>query len=110
MLRPIPRSVLSSSVVVREPIEGDYGGAYGEPKTISNVRFIPSSRIVRGDIVLSDGVKGVLFIDAVNSAGAFDIPVGSLLSIDGAEDASAGKVDRFEGFAGVVHHWEIEVI
>ena len=110
MLTPIPKSVMPSSVAVRVPVEGDYGGEYGEPQTITGVRFESAASLVRSDHVLSDGAKGLLFIDAVNSLGAFEVPVGSLLSIDGQEYAAAGKVDRYECFNGTVHHWEIEVV
>lgn len=110
MLTPIPVSVMPSNVAVRVPVDSTYGGEYAEAQTIEHVRFEKASALVRGAYVLTDGAKGLLFVDAVNSKGAFEIPTGSLLSIDGAEEATAGNVDTFEGFNGKVHHWEIEVM
>lgn len=110
MLTPIPVSLLPSSVTVCIPSDGDYGGEYEEPRTIDHVRFERAESLIRGGYVLTDGAKGLLFIDAVSSVNPFEIPVGSLLSIDGDEYASAGRVTPYEGFNGVVHHWEIEVV
>ena len=110
MLAPIPVSVMPSVLSVRVPVDGVYGGEYAEAQTIENVRFEKAEALVRGGYVLTDGAKGLLFVDAVNSKGAFEIPTGSLLSIDGAEEATAGNVATFEGFNGEVHHWEIEVM
>lgn len=110
MLTPIPLSVMPSTVLVKTPKESDFGGDFNEPVEIKHVRFDDAAALVRNAYVLSDGAKGLLFIDAVNSRGAFDIPVGSLVSIDGDEYCMAGKVSPYKGFDGVIHHWEIEVV
>ena len=75
MIPPIPISVRTSSVQVRKPVESDYGGEYGEPETIENVRFEGVSAMVRDEYRLVDGAKGLLWVDAT-SKGAFAIPEG----------------------------------
>ena len=84
MIPPIPISVRTSSVQVRKPVESDFGGEYGEPETIENVRFEGVSAMVRDEYRLVDGAKGLLWVDAT-SKGAFAIPEGSLVSVDGGE-------------------------
>lgn len=110
MLAPIPASLLTSTVAVKTPKESDFGGEFNEPATIERVRFDETSDLVRNGYVMSDGAKGLLFIDAACSLGAFEIPVGSLVSIDGQDYCMAGKVSPYCGFGGFVHHWEVEVV
>ncbi len=109
-MRQIPLSLLPSTVAVRKPIDGEYGGEYEQtPTTIENVRYDGSISTYGGhNYLYDDGTKGVLFIDRVNSRGAFDIPAGSLLSIDRGDWVTAHKVHALK-FSGAVHHWEIEV-
>lgn len=110
ILSPIPLSLLGSSCTVRVPADGKYGGEHADPVEVSHVRFVPRSEMERSGYVFADGAtKGLLFIDAQNSEGAFEVPVGSLISIDGAPEASAANVVALPGFWGEVHHWEIEV-
>lgn len=108
-LMPIPRALLGSTAQVRVPAEGKYGGTYGDPQTIAGVRFVPAADMVRSGYVLTDGAKGMLFIDARSSDGAFELPVGALVSIDGAEELSVAKCSAFAGFGNQVHHWELEL-
>ena len=49
MIPPIPISVRTSSIRVRKPVESDFGGEYGEPETIENVRFEGVSAMVRDE-------------------------------------------------------------
>ncbi|ANE22415.1 hypothetical protein AAY81_03955 [Denitrobacterium detoxificans] len=109
MAMAIPIWLLPSEVAVRRPVDGDFSGEYEEqPTTISNVRFDRAEALARRDWVLEEGAQGVLYVDAVNSGGAFEIPAGSLLSIDGGEWATASKVTPYRIEADV-HHWEVEV-
>lgn len=108
MILPIPISVRTSSVQVRKPVESDYGGEYGEPETIENVRFEGVSAMVRDEYRLVDGAKGLLWVDAT-SKGAFAIPEGSLVSVDGGEWLTAASVAPFKGFGTRIHHWEIQL-
>lgn len=109
VMLPIPLSLLPSSMAVRVPVDSDYGGEYAEPVEVAHVRFDSSAVLSRRGYVLSDGSKGLVYADAVNSMGAFDMPVGSLVSIDGADEMSVKRVTPCKGFFGVMHHWEIEV-
>lgn len=106
---PIPGSLRGSTVAVRVPVDSEFGGEYAEPVEIEGVRFQPAETMPRSAYVLSDGAKGLLWVDAT-SGGAFEVPAGSLLSIDGGAWASAGKVTRCVAFGNDVHHWEIEVM
>lgn len=106
---PIPKALLGSSCAVRVPIDGEYGGEYSEPRAIENVRYCPRAELERTGYVFSDGSKGMLFIDRENSAGGFELPVGALVSIDGASEVAVIKCEPQIAFGPVVHHWEVEV-
>lgn len=100
--------MLGNTCTVRVPAPSDYGGEFEEPVTIRNVRFQRRDPFHPNELSLGEGSKGLLFIDAVNSAGAFEIPSGSLVTIDG-EEMIAGDVATFIGFGDQIHHWEIEL-
>lgn len=108
MLRAIPKSLLPDTAEVQEPAGGDYGGEYSEPYYLVHVRFDANIPLLRTSYVLEDGSEGIIFVDAVNTEGAKEVPVGSLVTIRG-EEHSVVKVHRFESFNGAVHHWELEV-
>lgn len=108
MIPPIPKSLLPSTMSVRIPKDSTYGGEYENPQVITHVRYDLEATISPRDYVLSDGSKGIIFVDAVNSDGAFEVPQGSLVIID-EEELSAVKVTPYESFNGRVHHWIIEV-
>lgn len=107
----------SSTMTVRVSREDDeHGGSYAAPVTISNVRFeeacerrAASGTGAQRGYLVADDVKGLIFIDAAASAGAFSIPTGSLVSVDGGEPMEVVRSNRFEDFAGRTHHWEVEV-
>ena len=109
MIRPILRTLLGSGCTVRVPVDGDYGGEYAEPKAIEHVRFCPRAALERTGYVFSDGAKGLLFIDGINSTGGFELPVGALVSIDGAPEVSVISCEPCIGFANELHHWEVQV-
>lgn len=93
---------------MRVPLE-EGGGEFAPPVPINNVRYEKAAGIRRTDYQLQDGTTGIVFIDAVNSEGSFEVPAGSLVSIDGAPEVCVNECHPREGFAGRVHHWELEV-
>ena len=105
-LTPIPQSILSESVSVRVPVEDDYGTAWDtEEQALSHVRIEKAESLLSKGYVLSDGCKAVMYIDAVNSKGLREVPVGSLVSF-GDEWLAASAVTPYE-VGGTVHHWEV---
>lgn len=103
----IPRRYMRSTASVRVPVDGKWGGEYAdEPRVIGHVRYENAAMLKRRDYVLSEGASGVLFVDAANSDGAFAIPQGSLVSIDGKPEKSADEVEELS-IDGSVHHWEV---
>ena len=111
VMSPIPLSLLPDDMSVRVPVESEYGGEIVEEDDavlIEHVRFSDSVSMARNGYVFSDGSKGLVYVDAVNSAGAFDVPVGSLVRI-GESELTVVKSVPCPGFFGVVHHWELEV-
>lgn len=103
-LRPIPRKLLRASMEVAVP---DAEGGYEEPVAVAPVRFEQTHEVV-SDTHRADAVTGKVYVDAVMSEGAFEIPAGSRVTIDGASLLVA-SVRRFEGPHDHVHHWELEV-
>jgi hypothetical protein len=99
---------LGESMAVKVPVEGEYGGNYGEPVEVKHVRYEDAATLKTSRYVLSDGTEGVIFIDAVNSVGAFHIPEGSLIDIND-DTVTVLKTKPCKGFADQVHHWELEV-
>lgn len=115
-LAPIPPELLPSEMEVREPVEDGHGGAYAEPVSISNVRFVrateyaaASSGGAQGGYVFAEGAKGTVYVDAVGSGGAYEVPERSLVSIDGGEPMEVVRAERFDHFGGACHHWELTV-
>lgn len=104
-LRPIPRCALTSEMKVRIPSDS---GGFKEPVSVSHVRYMDVRALDIGSYEIDDDSNGIVYMDAVNSEGSFDIPVGSLVSIDGSEERSVVKITREIGF-GKVHHWKLEV-
>ena len=106
--KPIPQRLLPDVITVQAPIDGDWGGEYGKPATIENVRFDSSTGTIRNVYQFEDESQGLIYVDAVTSTGAFEIPVGSKITLNG-EKLSVVKNNRYETFNGRVHHWEVEV-
>jgi len=108
VMQPIPLSLLPDDMEVRVPSESDYAGEYADPVEVWHVSFVGAEEMARKGYVFSDGAKGLVYVDAVNSVGAFKVPVGSLVRI-GDDEMSAVKTVACPGFFGAIHHWEIEV-
>lgn len=108
---PIPLCMLTSKIAVRVPEDGASGyRELADPVNIGRVRYEMVAGIRKTDYQLQDGTTGLLFVDAVNSTGAFELPAGALVRVDGAEaECCVSACHRFEGMGGRVHHWEVEL-
>lgn len=110
LLSPIPHYLLGSDCTVRVPADGEYGGEFAEPAGVAGVRLVPRAEMERSGYVFTDGEsKGLLFVDAEASEGAFRFPVGSLVSVDGGPEMAVVKNSPIPGYWGEVHHWEVEL-
>lgn len=104
---PIPKSLLTQTATVKAPIPGGYGGQYAEPVTVEHVRFEPCLSASASTYQLQAPAKGTLFIDAANSSPAFEVPAGSLVSVDGEVSEACVRECCPIQEAGRVHHWEL---
>lgn len=101
--------MLGGSVDFYEPVESAYGGEYSEEaKTVEGVYFESSTAMGAKGYQLVDGCKGVLYIDAVNSVGAFRPTVGSL-AVYGGEEMAVAEVAAYRT-PSEVHHWEVQLV
>lgn len=106
---PIPVCAMPSTLAVRVPkADAKYGGEFEEAVAIEHVRFDQEVPERKTGYQLSDGSKGVVFVDRVTSTGAFAVPVDSLVSVDGGDEMAVVNCRPRTGFAEV-HHWELEV-
>lgn len=110
-LRQIPKALMPDTIEVFVPVAGEYGGTFSEDAlVIKNVRLERKSGMNVSSYVQMNGTFGKLFIDAVNSEGAFYIPIGSKVLLNGSNEKHiVTKVECFEGFNGKVHHWEVQI-
>lgn len=79
-LRPIPLRLLADDAVVRVP-DGD--GGYAEGVAVSRVRFARAQSVVDDGHRGADAGAGKVYVDALNSGGAFEVPAGSRIDIGG---------------------------
>lgn len=105
MFRPIPRAALPDTMTVRAPLAD---GTFDEPQVVAYVRFERTQRVSDDDHRSADAGGGTVFVDAVNSVGAFEIEAGSRVAVAG-RSMYVTEVRRCEDLLGRVHHWEIEV-
>ena len=73
-LGPIPLRLLAEDAVVRVP---DGAGGYAEGVAVSHVRFARTQSVVDDEHRSADAGSGKIYVDAVNSDGAFEVPAGS---------------------------------
>lgn len=105
---PLPRRLLRSTATVRVPEEGSpYGGRYREPVTVRRVCFQGEAGLQRTDYQLQAPLKGVMYMDPRVSEGAFPIPAGSLVSIDGEVSEATVHECAPVPSAANIHHWEV---
>ena len=104
-LKPIPRRLLPDTAIVRVP---DGEGGYERGRTIVGVRFERKRSSVDEPHRSADAGSGTVYIDAVNTAGAFEVPPASRIEIRGLS-LDGAAVRACEGAAGRIHHWELSV-
>ncbi|NGM17723.1 minor capsid protein [Eggerthellaceae bacterium zg-893] len=102
---PIPLRLLASTAVVRTPAPG-FGGTYSEPREIRHVCWQPAQPARQTAHQIGAPCKGTLFIDAALSEGAFEVPAGSLVSVDGDAECCVQECAALPSPADV-HHWEV---
>ena len=102
---PIKRSLLPDSMDVYVP---DGSGGFSGPARISRVRFDEEQSASDDAHRSADAGAGTVYVDAVMSGGAFEIPAGSRVEIGGSS-YYVTKVRRRCAKWGRVHHWEVEV-
>ena len=116
-LTPLPRSVLPSVMEVRAPVaDSEYGDEWSDPVTVSHVRFQRAADLALVSVggaqpgyVFRDGSRGLVYVDAATSEGAFEVPEGSRVSVDGGDAMEVARVTRCDHMDGTCHHWELEV-
>ena len=104
-LSAIPKRFLPDSMLVRMP---DSYGDLGDAVEVSHVRFTRKQSVCGDGHRSADAGAGRVYIDAVNSTGAFEVPAGSRVEICGRSYLVA-ECKRCEGLGGKVHHWELVV-
>lgn len=104
-IRPIPRSALPDVMTVRTPLPD---GTFDEPQIIANVRFERTQKVSDDDHRSADAGGGTVFVDAVNSIGAFEVTAGSRVAVGGRSMYVAESHACCDLF-GRVHHWELKV-
>lgn len=103
-LRQIPRRLLPDDMLVWVDAAD---GERGEARLVRHVRFERMQK-ESGDAHRSaDAGGGTVFIDAVNSQGAFEVPVGARVLIGAGPSMHVAECRRCCVFRGVVHHWEL---
>lgn len=96
--------MLRDCCIVRVP-DGHGGFKGGRP--------VGCVRIQTVDVMSADDHRasmgtGLMYIDAVNSTGAFEVPAGSRIEVRGM-DYLVREVKRFDDSDGTVHHWELSL-
>lgn len=104
-VRPIPRGALPDNMSVREPLPD---GTFGEPRLICGVRFERAQRASDDAHRGADDGQGTVFVDAVNSVGAFEVPAGSR-AVVGGHAVFVAETHACCDLFGRVHHWELKV-
>lgn len=89
------------------PAAGD--GTFGAIVLVRHVRFERTESAVDDAHRSADGGAGRVFVDAVNSEGAFEIPAGSRVLIGAGPSVLVRSCKRCCVIRGQVHHWELEV-
>lgn len=103
-LPQIPPRLLPDDAVVRVP-DGD---GFADGVTLRHVRFDCAQSVSDDGHRNADAGAGTVFVDAVNTVGAFEVPAGSRIDI-GGHSYLVAEARRFEGHRGRVHHWELVV-
>jgi hypothetical protein len=106
----IPKRLLTDIADVRVPLDTQGYGGYAEAVTLINVRFEQSQETVGGGYAMASPVKGMLYIDAVNTEGAFELPAGTMVRINGeTAECCVSRCKACKAY-GQIHHWECELV
>lgn len=109
-MMPIPKRLLPHSVAVEVPkADALMGGEYEEPVRLDGVCVEPVSKVRPTSYQLQDATNAVMYVDAVNTKGAFAIPAGSLVTLSEGEAPSNVSACHALSAFGRVHHWEVEL-
>lgn len=106
-LRPIPKRLLPDDMIVH--LEGE-GGGRGESRLVRHVRFERAEEVVADAHRSADAGHGTVYVDAVNSEGAFEVPAGSRALVGAGPSMLVRACRRCCVVRGQVHHWELEVV
>lgn len=87
----------------------DGAGGLLAAKMVRHVRFDRVESVVDDPHRSADGGHGTVFVDAVNSVGAFEISAGSRVLVGAGPAAFVRSCKRCCVIRGQVHHWELEV-
>ncbi len=105
---PIPKILMPHTIEVSVPDpDADYEGEYLSPFKIEHVRFESVEALNPASYKLTDGAKGRIWIDSVNSKGACTLPLGAKVEMDGMNATVLSCTPCFAG--SNVHHWEVDV-
>lgn len=88
---PIPKRLLPSRAEVRVPEEEGGRQGFSDKRLLLGVRYEQRASVRATDYQLQDATTGLLFIDAVNTAGAMELPAGSLVSVDAPPSAASRR-------------------
>ena len=101
---PIPKGKLDKTMVVCAPRPD---GTFAEPVAIIGVGFHERQEAC-ADAHRSARGGGWVFVDAVNSKGAFSVPVGSRVTISGRAYTVLENI-MIGNLWSRPHHWELKV-
>lgn len=105
-LRQIPRRLLPDDMLVWTDAAD---GTRGEARMIRHVWFERTQQEASDAHRLADAGGGTVFVDAVNSVGAFEVPVGARVLIGAGPSLHVAECKRCCVVRGAVHHWELTV-
>ena len=89
-MRAMPRRLLPDTMEVREQTAD---GGFGEAKTIAHVRF-ERKREACAEAHRSESLCGRVYVDAVTSVGAYEVPAGSRVESLGSALEAVRKAKR----------------
>ena len=101
-VRPIPKRLLPDEMLVY-PEDG------GQVRKVGHVRLEWEQSACPDAHRAADGGSGIVFVDAANSEGAFEVPAGSRVLVGAGPSLLVKKCKRCCVVRGQVHHWELVV-
>lgn len=107
MVLPIPMTHLIHTVDYYEKIDGRYEGSFAAPVIIEHVLLNYSYSMKKSGEGKEKVLKGILFIDCVNSHPVVEMKAGSKVVFDGKE---LFIKDIKPVYALELHHYEVELI